>query len=59
MLRLRRTPPGRLANDIFDEADIIAFITAAFYSSAVLLLVRRRTTCTTAVDVVVVKLMAT
>ena len=49
---------GRLANDIFDEADIIAFITAAFYSLAVLL-VRRRTTCTTAVDVVVVKLMAT
>ena len=59
MLRLRRTPAGRLANDIFDEADIIAFITAAFYSLAVLLLVRRRTTCTTAVDVVVVKLMAT
>ena len=58
MLRLRRTPPGRLANDIFDEADIIAFITAGFYSLAELL-VRRRTTCTTAVDVVVVKLMAT
>ena len=50
---------GRLANDIFDEVDIIEFITAAFYSLAVLLLVRRRTTCTTAVDVVVVKLMAT
>ena len=58
MLRLRRTPAGRLANDIFDEADIIAFITAGFYSFAELL-VRRRTTCTTAVDVVVVKLMAT